>query len=686
MTKHPPVVASFPHLLHGGDYNPEQWSDTPEVWDEDMRLLKAAHCNVVSIGIFSWVALEPADGQYDFGWMDTIVDKLTRNGTRFVMATPGGAKPAWMAQAYPDTLRVNAQRQRMLWGGRHNHCFTSPGYREKARQINTKLADRYGQHPNLAMWHVNNEYSGDCHCPLCQDAFRAWLRERYDNDLKRLNHAWWSAFWSHTITDWSQIESPSPIGERQVHGHTLDWKRFMTDQTIDCFRAESAPLRERSAAPITANLMQYYGLNYYKLAQACDVVSWDSYPSYHDRDGDIAEGIKTSFHHDLYRAMLNKPFVLMESAPAQQNYKAVCKLKRPGMHRLEGLQALAHGSDSVMYFQWRKSRGGVEKFHGAVVDHHGGERTRVFGDVAALGQTLEKLDAVVGTKTVAEVAIIFDYENHWAIADCLGPKNPDKGYLDTCMAHYAAFWNAGVNVDVIDSVADFAKYKLLVAPMLYLLRPGVAERIEAFVNAGGTFVTTYFSGVADESDLVFRTGFPGPLRKLCGIWAEEIDTLYDDESADVIAARGNAAGLTGAYAARQFCDLIHAETATVLATYDSQFYAGRPAVTVNAFGKGHAYYIAARLDARFHADLYAGLVDRLGIPRAIDATLPPGITAQVRTDGDHDYVFVLGFARTAHAIDLGPTPMTDALTGEAVSGPIELPPYGVRVLMRPAIV
>ena len=684
MTKHAPIVTGFPHLLHGGDYNPEQWIDTPEVWDEDVRLMRVAGCNVVSIGIFSWAMLEPEDGRYTFDWMDRVIEKLTANSIRFVLATPGGAKPAWMAQKYPETLRVDAARRKQLWGDRHNHCYTSPAFRAKAKAINAKLAERYGKHPNLAMWHVNNEYGGECHCGLCQDAFRAWLRDRYGGDLKRLNHAYWSTFWSHTLTDWSQLQSPSPIGETSVHGLTLDWKRFVTHQTVACFKDESAPLREITPhVPVTANLMGLYdGLDYAKLAKACDVVSWDSYPSFHERPEDPAIGAEVSFIHDQRRAMLNKPFILMESAPAQQNYKAVCKLKRPGVHRLEALQAVAHGSDSVMYFQWRKSRGAIEKLHGAVVDHHGGEHTRVFQDVAAVGAALAKLDGVVGTMPDARVAVIYDTENRWALEGALGIRNPNKNYRETCVEQHRPFWNLGVATDVIDSIDDFSKYQLLVAPMLYMLRPGVAERIETFVANGGTLVATYLTGLVDETDLCFLSGFPGPLRKVCGVWAEETDALYDDESADVVASDANALGLTGTYAARQLCDLIHAEGAEVLATYASQFYAGRPALTVNRFGKGKAYYVASRNDERFQRDFYAALVRDLKLPRALDASLPPGVTAQVRSDGQVDYVFVFSFSKAAHDVPLGATAYTDAITGEPVAGTLPLPAYGSRVLTR----
>ena len=679
-----PILKDFRHVLHGGDYNPEQWIRTPEVWDEDFRLMKLAGCNAISLGIFAWTMLEPEEGRFEFGWMDTIFDKAEANDVQVILATPGGARPAWMAFKYPEVLRVDEFGRRQKWGGRHNHCFTSPVYRDKCQVINAKLAERYGQRPNLILWHVNNEYSGECHCDLCQDAFRSWLRARYDDDLDKLNHAWWSTFWSHTITDWSQIEPPSKIGETQVHGHTLDWKRFITHQTIDCFRAESEPLRRITPhVPVTTNLMMggFTDVDYYKLADACDVVSWDSYPSYHDRSDDWLGplgAVWTSFIHSQRRAMKDKPFLLMESAPAMQNYKPVCKLKRPGLHAVEALQAVGHGSDSVLYFQWRKSRGGVEKFHGAVVDHYASEDNRVFREVADLGRILAKLDGVVGTNAQPEVAFIYDYENRWALNEAAGPINgkKDKDYDAIVREHYRPFWSNGIGVDVISQDHDFAKYKLIVAPMLYMIRPGVGERLERFVAGGGTLVTTFFSGVVDESDLCFLNGFPSPLRKLMGVRAEETDALYDDESVAIVPSKKNGAALSGKYVARQWCDLLHAEGATVLATYGAEFYKGRPALTVNEHGKGCAYYIASRNDARFHDDFYDHLVQQLGLPQALDIKLPEGVTAVARGG----YLFVLGFNRADAKINFGAREFRNVLSGKRVSGKVVLPRYGAMVL------
>lgn len=676
-----PLNPKCPHMLHGGDYNPEQWIDTPGIWDEDMRLMKLSGCNAMSVGIFSWVMLEPEEGTFRFDWMDRVMDMLAENDGYAVLATPSGSKPAWMSRKYPEVCRVNRDGRRARHSGRHNHCRTSPVYREKCRTINTKLAERYKDHPALLVWHVSNEYNGgDCHCELCYAAFREWLKERYGS-LDALNAAWWATFWSHRFTDWDLIE---PI-DGSIHGMMLDWKRFLTEQTVDFFLDESGPLREITpGVPVTVNMMGLSPtLDYWKFAQHVDVISWDSYPRWHGtgEDWKLASGI--GFVHDVNRSMkAGRPFMLMESTPSMTNWMEVGRPKRPGVHVLSSLQAVAHGSDTVQYFQWRKSRGSAEKFHGAVVDHAGHENTRVFREVAKLGGILGKLDPVIGTSVEPEVAIVYDWENRWAIDQLAGFQNSRKHYAETCIAHHRPFWSRGVPVDVVNMDRDFGGYKLVVAPMLYMVREGVGKRIEEFVKAGGTFVATYMSGMANESDLCFLGGFPGPLRKALGVWAEEIDVFYEGQAQSVIAAGGNALGLSGEYDARDYATIIHPEGAEALATYGHDFYKGEPALTVNRFGDGEAYYVASRNNERFIDDFYGGLAAKLKLARALDSELPTGVTAQLREDLERTFVFVMNFTPEPKDVDLGGAKFADVVSGEPLEGTLTLDGYGVRVIER----
>ncbi|MGM3173566.1 beta-galactosidase [Dickeya lacustris] len=682
MKRFPPLFAKVEGLLHGADYNPEQWMNYPDVIDDDIAMMQQVKCNVMSVGIFSWSKLEPQEGQYHFDWLDTLLDKLHQRGVSVFLATPSGARPAWLSQRYPQVLRVGRDRVHALHGGRHNHCLSSPVYRDKVRQINTLLAERYGHHPAVIGWHISNEYSGECHCERCQQAFRHWLQARYVT-LDALNHAWWSDFWSHTYSDWSQIESPAPHGEVSIHGLNLDWRRFNTAQATDFCAEEIAPLkRVNPALPATTNFMEYfYDYDYWQLSRVLDFISWDSYPMWHRDKDDATLACYTAMYHDLMRSLKQgQPFVLMESTPGTTNWQPLSKLKKPGMHILSSLQAVAHGADAVQYFQWRKSRGSVEKFHGAVVDHVGHVDTRVGREVAALGDMLAKLGDVAGSRVEAQVAILFDWESRWAMDDAQGPRNLGLEYEKTLAEHYRPFWEQGVAVDVINADGDFSAYRLLIAPMLYMVRPGFAERLEAFVRQGGQVVMTYWSGIVNESDLCHLGGFPGPLRALFGIWAEEIDCLAEGEFNRVLGVAGNTLGLKGPYQARHLCELIHLEGAVAQASYCDDFYAGRPAVTVNHVGEGKAWYVTSRNDLAFQRDVFSALIRELALPRALDVALPPGVSAQRRCHPDEEFIFIGNYSAQPQSVAV-PVGYCDKLTGEPVTD-IALSAWGCRVLHR----
>ncbi len=663
---------AFPHFIHGADYNPEQWIHDKSIWDKDMELMELANCNEMSVGIFSWSTLEPREGEYDFSFLDEIIDRIDKKGGKVILATPSGARPHWMADKYPEVLRVNAMGQRMGFSARHNHCFTSPIYREKVRQMNTKLAQRYGKHPAVIAWHISNEYSGECHCDHCKQAFRDFLRAKYGGNIENLNRAYWTTFWSHTYDSFDQIDPPGPMTESGTHGLNLDWHRFVTAQTMDFIKHEVAPIREHSPQlPVTINMMyEFYDLDYHKVADVIDFASWDSYPEWHNGD-DAVIAQKAGFWHDLYRSLKQKPFLLMESTPSGVNWKPYNKPKRPGMDVLSSIQAVAHGSDSVQYFQWRKSRGSSEKFHGAVVGHDGTADTRVFRGVQKTGAILKEIDEIAGTVTEAKAAVIFDWENMWALDDCQGYANAGKKYFETCYSYHNEFWKRGIDCDIISRHADLSKYKIVVAPMLYMAEEAVARNLEAYVKNGGTLYATYMLGTVDEHDLCHLGGIPGGvLKDVFGLTAEEIDVLYPAEVQQV-ELDGNTHEVV------DYCEILRPSTAKPLAIYADQWYAGSPAVTVNAYGKGKAIYQACRDLGSIKDAIFHKVLSEIGLSSPVLAPVPHGVTAHSRTDGTRTYLFVENYSQQAVSVALRES-MENMLTGETEKT-AELTPYGFQI-------
>ncbi len=675
-------------MLHGGDYNPDQWLDRPDILEKDIELMKASHVNAASVGIFAWAALEPEEGRYEFDWLEKIINNLYDNGIYTVLATPSGARPVWMALNHPEVLRVGPDLVRNHMGARHNHCYTSPYYREKVWNIDKKLSERFGRHPGVILWHLSNEYGGECYCPLCQQEFRNWLKKKYGT-IEALNKQWWTSFWSHTYSSFDQIEPPIPKGELSVHGLVLDWRRFVTDRTVDFCAWEKAAVRAGgSDVPVTTNLMGFYdGLNYFKFRDVLDIVSWDNYPFWHRNPADESDtAIQAAASHDLMRSIKQEPFLLMESVPGAVNWQPVCRLKKPGMHELSSLQAVAHGSNSVQYFQWRKSRGSSEKFHGAVVGHDGTGNTRMFREITALGKRLENLKALTASTVKPEAAIIFDWENRWALDQMqgllnnsfenMGRPNDPKHYFPTILDNYSAFWRMGIPVDLVDMSCDFSSYKLVIAPMLYMQRENIVQKLRSFVENGGTLVGTYWSGLVNENDLCHQSFNPFGMQDLFGLYSEEIDALWPDQKNWLVMKDDGRR-----YELTDLCDIVKISTAEVLACYADDFYAGAPALTKNSFGKGTAYYLAARAGRDFFFDFYNALTKDLDVTRSLGSSeLPANVTASLRIGPDAQFVIVQNY-NAAPVSFTAAAALTDFETGEAVSV-INLQPYGVRIFYK----
>lgn len=662
-------------LLHGGDYNPEQWLKRLDILEKDLDMLEKANCNVVTLGVFSWSTLEPEEGIFHFEWLQEIIDKLYKRGISTILGTPSGARPKWMADKYPEVLRVDETGHRNHFGFRHNHCYTSPVYREKVHIMNKKLAEEVAVHPGVILMHISNELGGECHCPLCQEAFRGWLKEKYQT-IENLNDRWCTTFWSHTYQKFDQIESPSRIGETQLHGLNLDWKRFVTHQTIDFLRQEVAALREGgSELPVTANLMHFFGgLDYFKLAKEIDVVSWDTYPTWYKKPLiDIA--YDNGMCHDLMRSLKRKPFFQMESCPTSTNWQSVSKLKKPGMLFAQSMQAIAHGGEGALYFQIRQSRGASEKFHGAVIDHYGGEDTRVFREVSEVGAALKELKELAGTTTRSQVAMIYDWDSQWAMEDSQGPRNKGLHYMETMLKYYRGFRKQGLNVDLIDMTCDLDAYKILAMPMVYMFKEGFAEKVRTFVENGGILITSYWSGIVDDTDRCYLGGTPHGLMDVLGLRSTEIDGLYDWEENQMVPETGNQLGLTDTYICKNLCDLVELRGAKPLMTYGSDFYQGYPCLTVNTFEKGNAWYVAADADEKFYADFLGKVVKDSCVSSGISEEIPDALEITVRERDNIKYYIYQNYGTQAVKI-----PVPDGkVTWVYGNGQEELKVYGLAV-------
>ena len=667
---------TFKRILYGGDYNPNQWSR--DIWDEDMRLFSRAGINSATVNVFSWAKLQPSEQEYNFDELDDIMEMLSRENYDIVLATSTGALPAWMFKHYPEVGRTDFEGRRHKFGNRHNACPNSLVYRTFAKRLAEKLAERYGSNEHVVCWHVNNEYGGACYCENCEKAFRVWLKDKYKT-LEAVNKAWNMEFWGHTVYEWDEIVLPNILGDARgpektaFAGLSVDYRRFMSDSMLENFKMERDAIRVFDPhTVITTNLMgTYKNLDYFKWAKEMDIVSWDNYPTYNTPWSEVA------MRHDLMRGLKGQPFMLMEQTPSQQNWHSYNYLKKPGQMRAQSYQTLAHGADTIQFFQLRRSVGGCEKFHGAVIGHAGTDNTRVFREVAKLGAELQALsDEFPGADNPAAVGIIFDWDNYWALEYTSGPHK-DLKYVDQIQQYYRYFYEKNIMVDMIPMDADFSEYKAVVAPVLYMVKEGVQQKLEDYVEQGGTFVTGFMSGIADQSDNVHLGGYPGPLRRLAGIWVEEIDALAPEQSNTLRFTDGTEA------VCQMLCDIIHLEGAEALAEYSSNFYAASPAVTKHSFGQGTVYYIGTQPEQAALVKILNQAMDGAGVKPVIEEDTKLEIVC--RTTERKRYYFIINLAGEDLALPQYFAGKTDILSGNLLSSQTVLACYDVALVCEEQI-
>ncbi|MEU7654059.1 beta-galactosidase [Micromonospora taraxaci] len=649
-------------IYFGGDYNPEQWPE--QTWSEDVELMRRAGVNLVSVGIFSWALLEPTPGRFEFGWLDRVLDLLHDGGIQVDLATATASPPPWLARAHPETLPRRADGA-ILWpGGRQAYCPSSPVFRERSLELVRAVAGRYAEHPAVVMWHVSNElgcHNVHCYCDVSAEAFRGWLRERY-GDLDRLNDAWGTAFWSQRYGDWAEINPPRTAPTFANPTQQLDFLRFSSDEQRAQLRAEREVLKTLVRQPVTTNFMigMAKNMDYHSWAPDVDLVSNDHYLTAADPQAHL--GIALAADHTRGVAG-GDPWLLMEHSTSAVNWQPRNVAKLPGQLRRNSLAHVARGADGVLFFQWRASRAGAEKFHSALVPHAGPD-TKVFREVCQLGADLKALAEVRGSRVDADVAILFDWEAWWGVELDSHPS-VDVTYADRLNALYGALWRAGVTADIVHPSTDLSGYRLVLAPTLYLVRDADVEALCRYVEGGGIAAVTYFSGIVDANDHIRLGGYPGAFRELLGVRTEEFFPLREGEQVR----------LDDGSTADVWTEWLHAEGAEVLASYTDGPLPGVPALTRHPVGDGAAWYVGTRLDELATDRLVARLVDEAGVRPAAPA--PTGVEVVRRRDGDRTWLFVLN--HTDAEVRL-PATGVELLTGTPCAGELTVPAGEVAVV------
>ncbi|MFG2733008.1 beta-galactosidase [Streptomyces canus] len=662
----------IPGIAYGGDYNPEQWPE--EVWAEDMRLMREAGVTMVSVGIFSWALLEPAEGVYDFARMDKILDLLHENGIAADLATPTAAPPAWFFHKHPEALPVDRDGRGLSYGSRQTFCPSSPAYRRAALRIAGALAERYADHPAVAMWHIHNEYgchNDACYCDTSAAAFRTWLRARYGDDLDALNHAWGTTFWSQWYYSWDQILPPRTTAAPPNPTHQLDWRRFCSDELLSLCTAERDVLRRAAPdTPATTNflvLRTIDALDYWRWAPELDILSNDHYLLSDDPEAEV----DIALHGDLMRSLAGGPWFLMEHSTGAVNWQPVNRAKRPGEMRRNALAHVAHGADGIAFFQWRAAKAGAEQWHSAMLPHAGTD-SQIWRDVVQLGADLGALAEVRDSASTAQVAIMWDWDARWALELPSQPSS-ELRYQDLVRDWYTPLWRAGVAVDFVrPDDPELDRYKLVLAPSLYLVAEAAAANLARFTERGGTLAVGFHSGMVDENAHVYLGGYPGAFRDVLGVVTDELFPLLP----------GERTGLTGDVTSGATADLwserIRLTGAQAVVSHADGPLAGHPAVTRHRQGDGTAWYLGTHPDQ----DTLAALLDRIrqeaGVTPEQDA--PAGIEVVRRRGAEADYLFLIDHTgKGAEA----PAEGVELLTGTPVTGTVTVPPGGVAVVREP---
>jgi beta-galactosidase len=657
--------AAPPALLLGAAWYPEQWPESR--WDADLQLMEKAHLHVVRVGEFAWSTLEPAEGRYDLGWLERAVRLAEKHQIAVVIGTPTDAPPAWLTAAHPETLRVDATGRRAEHGGRRQFNYASPEYRRFSAAIAEQLARRFGHDPDVIGWQIGNEYSEESFDPATRRQFEEWLERKYKT-LEALNRAWATAYWSQSYDRWEEIPLPTAGGNP---GLLLDHRRFVSGTWRSFQQVQIDVIRKFADARqfITTNvggLGWSDNWDHYEIARPLDLASWDDY---------VGEGhlnvARNAAMHDFARGWKGENFWVMETQPGSVNWAAVNTTLDAGETRAMAWQAVGHGADAVLYWQWRDALNGQEQYHGAIVGPDGGPLP-IYSEIGRIGGEFERAaNTLRGTRPAAQVALLVSYESRWAID--FQPHNKNYDPLEVLLGYYRPLREEQLTVDLVSADAPLDGYKVVMTPSLNVIAGDLAAHLLAYVEQGGHLVLGPRSGMKDEHNSLNVERQPGPLVAPLGGRVEEYYAL--DEAVPV-------SGTLGSGTASLWAEQLSASApdAEVLLRYGKSngWLDGQPAMIVRHVGKGSIAYLGAVLDPELMRKVVAWATAEAQIEPEFPA-VPAGVEVSRRISDVRTVYILINHGSDAAHVAL-PKAMRDVLHDGASVTSVDLEPQGVAVL------
>jgi len=674
-------------LLLGVDYYPDQ---TPEsLWEEDARKISEAGLTNVRIAEFAWALMEPTESKFDFAWLQRAVDILHRNNIAVILGTPSAAPPPWLTMKYPDVVQVNEKGEKLRPGGRRFTCPTNQTYRRLSLAVATEMARKFAAHPGVIGWQIDNELtlgsSPRCYCDFCRAGFQAWARTKYGT-LEKVNQTWGTNFWSQRYTDWGQIPVPLPSGADPNPSLALDYGRYQSFANASFLGEQLAMLRKLCAKHfVTTNNIgvPYDVIDARELYAQLDLVAFDNYPGFFDmllhqggQTGPLLSSVipaTIAMQHDFGRSILRKPFLIMEQQSGKAGQQTFSPQPEPGQVRLWSYQAIAHGAMGINYFRWDTATLGAEQYwHGML--NHDRSQSPAFGEIL---QTVKELKSLgpefLNSGYEAQSALYFDYDSSWAVK--IQPGHFRLSYSEQATTWYGAASPSHTGIDLVGPGSDLSAYKIVFAPVVYVLSESQADKIRQYVKNGGVFVTSFRLGVKTESSQIVGTPLPGFLADVMGVTLEDYAPIYAENPQVKFAAM-----LAGADAeCGIWADILKPSTAEVLATYSSGQHSGKAAITLNRLGNGQAIYVGADLRGPDLSKVLATFVASAGVKRPLD--VPAGVELTVRKNANKRWLCVLNHHSQSRTINLDGS-FKDAITGQAHSGAAEIGGYGVFVLEK----